>query len=1339
MMRCKIPLVLAFILGCTHFYAANRTIQFKQISVSEGLSQSTVYDMKQDFSGYLWVATADGLNKYDGYEFTVYRNMRGDSCSINSNAVNALLVDSIGQLWAGTSIGLSRFNPVTNNFKNYSFRDINIQVYDIVELNSRQLIIASDTGIFFLDKAKDVLELKFPLTGIKRKSLCLYKGGVLVGTSRGIYFYSITQDTTSLVIPQLANQDISDIVYVEGEGFWIATFGNGLYKTDYDFNITDHYLQDKSKNHGLASDYIRVLEQDDQKRLWVGTFEGLYIYDPAVGRFDSFMHSFDDENSLSQNSIRSIFIDNQKGVWLGTYYGGLCYYHPLAFRFGNIRHHNGRNSLSDNTVSCIVEEGQTGNLWIGTNDGGLNYYDASAARFIPYKIGSSHGSYPDNIKCILQDGTDYIYVGTHAGGLVYMNTHTGKTENYNIDTPVRAYNSCYSLLDIGDGALWVGTLHGLYRFDKRTKHFSPHACTELIPKLQTLDIHYLYKDSKERVWICTNRGLYCYLLNEGRIIDFELMGTDKGQIISNASIVSAQEDTTGNLWFGTNEGLFQYVEGTNQFINYTTQDGLPNNYIYGILEDSFGCLWLSTNKGLSCFKLSDKTFRNYSLTDGIHNEQFNQYGYCKSSSGMFYFGGINGITYFRPAELIDNPYSPKPVITGITIFNEEVVSDERVSITKDVIGHNIEVKFPSSLNVFSLKYVVINPIASGNNLFAYTLEGFDNHWYETRNREVSYSNLSPGRYVFKLKACNNDGLWSEEITSFVVNITPMWYETWIAKCIYVLLALVVLFIFVRYYLERAEKKRVEEMSQEKIRFYVNLSHELRTPLSLILSPLDDLRAYRFDDKYVASRFALVRRNAVKLLHMVNQLLEYRKAESGILRIQVAMENVETIVSEVFSMFEENAHNRDMDYCLDMKTDSAVYPVDRNFIERILMNLLSNAFKFTLDGGMIQVMLYQENDRLVLKVKDNGKGIPDEDKNRIFDRFYKVDESRPGTGIGLSIVKRLVELHHGTIEISGEVEKGTEFTITLPTQIGVYHKDELSEAEHPNNSNMQKSDPTYYLEDSQVVFQNNLEAIGEDEAKQETLLLVEDNVEITNYLFETFRHQFHIVTATNGQEALEQIKKSHPDIIITDLMMPVMDGLKLVQSVKQNIQTSHIPIIVLTAKDSQDDQIRGLETGADDYLTKPFSTSVLQAKIANQLKAKYRLLNYYSNTLKIEPEKVTRNNMDGEFLKKAIKIVEENISNADFSVDDFCKSMYMSRSNLHLKMKAITGESTINFIRKIRMNHACKLLREGTYSIAEISDMTGFNTPSYFTTTFKKHVGCLPTEYTAKNCVAFNKS
>ena len=816
----------------------------------------------------------------------------------------------------------------------------------------------------------------------------------------------------------------------------------------------------------------------------------------------------------------------------------------------------------------------------------------------------------------------------------------------------------------------------------------------------------------------------------------------KRQVLKQAFVNCFYETSSGYLWIGTRNGLFALKESDKQFLQYTTENGLPSNVIYGILEDAYGRLWISTNQGLSCLNPESGKFRNFTIMDGLQGNQFNAGAYCRKDNGYMLFGGVNGITSFRPETLIDNPYAPKPVINKLFVHNKEVLPDDETGILKESITYVNRITLSSSQNSFAISFVVSNYIAGKHNTFTYKLEGYDNVWYKQNDISlVSYSNLPAGDYTFCIKAANNDGKWNEEPAILHIHILPVWYSTWWALSLFALSFALLVFGIVRFFwlrksmqaeirMERLDKEKREEISQMKIRFYVNISHELRTPLTLIVAPLQELLD-RISGHWEHERLLYVQRNTNRLLHLVNQLMDFRRAELGIFELRAVYSNAYKRILNCFMNYESLSKRKDIDYNFYTELQDKNVLFDENYLDLIANNLLSNAFKYTEVGESITVKLYIEGDNLVLQVIDTGIGIPLEKQEKIFERFYQVENGREGSGIGLSLVQRLVELHHGRIILQSEVGKGSTFTIYLPQDESVYTQEELL------GGSGNEGEQRVYSTNANDIYIGDDEKLGEEDSTDEvngkrgTILVVEDNRELRRYLVNGLSALFDMLETENGQKALDILKDKDVDLIITDVMMPIMDGVRLCKLVKQNLRTCHIPVYMLSAKVDIKYQLEGLQVGADDYIAKPFSMEVLRTKILNMLRTRYRIFERYSNMTEIKPEKLTNNTMDEELLRKAIAVVEKNMDNVEFSTEQFAREMNMSRSNLHLKLKAITGKSAIDFIHKIRFNRACQLLKEGKYTVSEISFMVGYNTPSYFAARFKKYIGCLPTEYGKK--------
>lgn len=1320
-------------------------MRFTHIGLEEGLSHSTVFGINQDKEGNLWFATYDGVNKYDGYNFTVYRHQYKNPKSIANDITRCVVVDDDNRIWIGTRDGLSLYNHRKDEFSNFCYEKNgqNVAVMNIVPMQRDWLMLGTAEGIllfdvkggrFLNDTLSTALHLLKPST-LARQGDCIY-----IGAEGGIYTYSLRDGVLKKLVELPAKVRVQGILCQMLNRMWLATEGDGLYMYDIKAKELKNYRYE-DKTSGLNSNYVRSLALDQENRLWVGTYSGLNIYEEGKDSFLSIESSGTQDGTLSQNSVRCIFRDSQGGMWLGTYWGGLNYYHPLCNRFQQIKHIPFLNSLSDNVVSCIVEDKKK-NLWIGTSDGGLNFYDNATKTYKNYLFApdASEGVPFKDIKTVYVDeSADKVYVGAHAGGMMVLHRKTGKREFYNQQNSDLPSNNIYSIISDGGEGLWIASLDCFFHFDIVRKHFviiDKDIKGRPIQKKNRL----LFRDSKRRIWTGGEMGLSVYNQIDAALLtntDFHITS-----VLEQSFVNCIYESSSGCIWVGTCDGLFALQEGGKEQLQYTTDDGLPSNVIYGILEDSYGRLWVSTNQGLSCFNPDSRKLRNFTIVDGLQSNQFNAGSYCRISNGHMLFGGINGITSFRPETLIDNPYTPKPVINKLFVFNKEVLPNDETGILKENIESVDHITLKSSQSSFSVSFVVSNYIAGKHNTFAYKLEGFDKEWYKQGDiSPVSYSNLPAGDYTFLLKAANNDGKWSKEVAALHIRVLPVWYRTWWALSIFVLSFILLVFAIFRFFwlrksmqteirMERLDKEKREEISQMKIRFYVNISHELRTPLTLIVAPLQELLS-NITGHWEREKLLYIQRNAKRLLHLVNQLMDYRRAELGIFELKPIYANAYKRVLSNFLNYESLAKRKDIDYNFYSELQDEDVLFDGTYLDLIVNNLLSNAFKYTEEGESISVKLYKENKNVVLQVIDTGVGIPEDKQQKIFERFYQMENDHEGSGIGLSLVQRLVELHHGQVTLESEVGKGSTFSIYIPQDKSAYTAEELlgSKGESEEQRVYSTNAHDVYVDDTEIVEIESNEKEGNN--KHGTILIVEDNDELRQYLSNGLSAQFNLLEAENGQKALELLKDNDVDLILTDVMMPVMDGVKLCKLVKQNLRTCHIPVYLLSAKVDVKYQLKGLQVGADDYIPKPFSMEVLVAKILNMLRTRYRIFERYSNSTEIEPEKITNNAMDEEVLKKAIAIVEKNMSNVEFSTEQFASEMNMSRSNLHLKLKAITGKSAIDFIHKIRFNRACQLLKEGRYTVSEISFMVGYNTPSYFAARFKKYIGCLPTEYGKK--------
>ncbi|MGL4293690.1 MAG: hybrid sensor histidine kinase/response regulator transcription factor [Bacteroidales bacterium] len=1305
-------------------------ISFSHLSVKEGLSQNTVLDIAQDSIGNMWFATTDGVNRFDGYHFKIYRHRNSDSLSIGHDNIYTICKDRKNRMWFGTRKGLSLYNAEKDIFTNYLIREgeKDSEVRCIVAMSDTTLLIGIDNRINLFDiRTGTVSEsgLSRTLKNLSATSFLKRRDQLYIGTMNGLYRYDITRRTLQDLHPEFGKRRIQSLLLQNEETLWVGTEGAGLYRMDLTTDEIRHFRHEPQNKRSISSDYIRSLAVDRNQQLWIGTFKELNIYNEQNDSFDRMSHDPFQKESLSQNSIRALYKDVQGGMWIGTYYGGLNYYHPLKNRFHTIRRTPSFNSLNDNNISCMLED-NSGDFWVAGMNNGLNKQDAETGFYQSYDLGLKK---THNIKTLHYDSLrNILYLGAHAGGFNSLNLKTNKITNYIPENSDIKDENIYAILPLDKNNLLLGALNGCEIFNQQTGEFGRHSDLKDCRRVTSL-----LRDRSEQIWIGMDHGIALFRFMDN---DFQPESSPIIDKLKGTRVNGLYQANDGSLWFATVNGIWNLKE--NQIRHYTTEEGLTNNVIYGILEDDAGNLWLSTNNGISALDPNTGRIRNYTDEEGIENTQFNMFSFYKRRSGELCFGGDKGITCFYADRIEDNAHTPAPRIHELKLFNRTVLPGDESGILEKSMEFTRHITLKASQNVFSLGFVVSDYVSGKNNCFSYTLEGFDKEWYPDNGYNfVSYSNLPAGNYTFKVRAANNDNYMHEQPAVLQITILPVWYKTLWAIVLFSLMLICSVLFVIRYFwvqrmlrneihLQKLEREKIDELNQMKLRFFINISHELRTPLSLIIDPIQDI-IRSTSDKKIRVQLDYARRNAMRLLRLVNQLLDYRKAELGVLNLKVRQCEIHQALRECFESYEKLARNKQINYSFISEIENTACIVDLNYVELIVNNFLSNAFKYTPEGGTIELNAGLNENNLVISVKDDGIGIKEEDQQFVFDRFYQVSPENSGSGIGLSLVKKLVEIHHGTIDLRSRTNSGSVFTIHLPQNEEVYAMDEWAE-----------EDDEGFLPDKIIPNEENEFLLLTEEAgkgrqlagmtKKIKLLLVEDNDEIRQYLQDALNDYFEITAVENGSKAIECLQDELPEVVLSDVMMPVMDGIKMCSRIKNNIRTSHLPVILLSAKTEECFQLEAYKTGADDYIAKPFSTPLLIRKIQGQVRNRQRINDHLSRNIQVEPANCSFSVIDEEFLSKAKAYVEKQIANPDFSTDDFARQMHMSRSNLHLKLKSVTGESAIEFIRKIRFNKACQLLEEGRYSVGEISGMVGFSSQSYFSATFKKYLGCLPSEY-----------
>jgi signal transduction histidine kinase/DNA-binding response OmpR family regulator len=859
-------------------------------------------------------------------------------------------------------------------------------------------------------------------------------------------------------------------------------------------------------------------------------------------------------------------------------------------------------------------------------------------------------------------------------------------------------------------------------------------------------VYILYEDKSRNLWIGTHvDGLMLFNRETDDFTFFRQDQNNPDNSISHNAVSALCEDEKGILWIGTNGGgLNMFEKSKNKFKHYTEKDGLANNVVNGILSDDKGNLWISTGRGISRFNFEKESFTNYSSRDGLQGSDFNGRACFKSHSGEFYFGGTNGLNRFRPENIKENPHVPPIVLTNFQILHKPVQVGYDTLRGKTILEKSILetdlVELDYDDNIISFEFAALDFHSPEKNKYAYTLEGFDEHWTHTdaSKREITYTNLDPGEYTLKIKGSNNDGVWNQAGLSLHIIIYPPWWSRWWAYMLYGFIIALAFTASTRIYLnrqklqtqlalEREHAFKLEEVDRMKSNFYANISHEFRTPLMLILGPVEKLVS-RIKDEDGQKQIGLIKGNARRLLNLINQLLDLARLEAGRLKLNAALGNIAQFVKGLAMEFESIAEQKDILLQVTMEKEDIEAYFDKEKMEKIIINLLTNACKFTPAGGRITVRLHETQTNLVeIIIRDSGIGIPKSEMKKIFDRFYQVDGSHTreheGTGIGLALTKELVELHKGNIFIDSVEGHWTEVTLTFP--LGREHLSEIDIIE-PSEYQLRKVEKFEPDIDTEVEAD---EEINEQLIEKTIVLIVEDNTDVREYISDALKETYHIEEAANGEQGFRKAEKIIPDLIVSDIMMPKMDGYEMTKKIRQNEKTSHIPIILLTAKSDKDSKLEGLGLGADDYLIKPFDSDELLARIKNLIETRKMLQQKFGSGIPVitKEERPKISCLDEQFLNRVLFVIDEHISEENFSIEEFGKDVGMSRSQIHRKLKALTGKSTSLYLRTVRLSKAKQMIEAKKGNISEISYQVGFSSPAYFSRCFKEEFGYTPSE------------
>ncbi|WP_163710654.1 hybrid sensor histidine kinase/response regulator transcription factor [Mangrovibacterium lignilyticum] len=1359
--------------------------KFMHLSINEGLSNNQVKVILKDSQGFVWFGTARGLNRFDGTNFKIYTHDSFDKATIPFNSIDFLFEDYDQRIWLKSINDFVIFDPGEDSFSPLPARysDSNIPLVNVqtiaADREKRTWFVNPSKGLYFYDHQ----------TG-KADSIMLGTGGFAIAdddfldavafdsknqllvVSRHFDVFKIDPESKQVLTsfslfeePPTENSGCN--IYVDSDDdLWVWAAGQpfGAFQIKAADGSIRHYT-DSSGDLRLNMNMVSSIVEEKNGLIWIASDHGgINVLDKKNGEIVSLVSNRDDRFSLCQNSVNIIYRDDEGIIWAGTYKKGVSYFHPNLVQF---EHYNYLpsvpNSLPYDDVNCFVEDDK-GNLWIGTNGGGLIYFNRKAKTFKTYRNDpDDRNSLSANVIVTLHyDRNNQLWIGTYFGGL---DRFDGKVFHHHKHNPNDAKtisdNRIWEIYEDSRRNLWIGTLTGGLNLYDRDQDMFYHYRYGDVNSVGADFIMSIIEDSDNNLWIGTSDGIDRFSLDTRRFYHFAPEPGVPGRL-SDKNAVDLHEDSRGFLWIATTEGLNVFDKRTEEFRVFTEKDGLEDSNIKTLQEDQEGNLWVSTTHGISKVTVIESgeahdideisiEVVNYDVMDGLQGKEFNEKATYRTKRGELIFGGGNGFNLFIPEQIQKVNPDNKVILTNLKIFNQEVkvgVPLRNRVILDETLNRQKAITLKYNENVFSVGFAALNFFHPEKNMFQYRLEGFNNNWLnaDSKNAEATFTNLNADDYYFHVRVSTDGAHWNELQQPLRITILPpFWKSSWAMIC-YLVIVITILFFTRRFMLERQrlkfeaeqehrEAERIQQLDNLKTKFFTNISHEFRTPLTLIMSPLERL-IFKVEDPKNRNQLIFIHRQSRRLLAMVNQLLDFRKMEFQKLEAKHSWGDLAAFVSDLGISFQDMADNKKVAFDVEVNRKSFFTFFDQDKTYKIISNLISNAFKFTPERGRIRLVVDLGDEQFVknsqphvwfqLAVEDSGIGIPEEKQTKIFDRFYQDDMPNSivnqGSGIGLSMVSEYVSILEGTIKVVSVVGKGSQFIVRVPVQFFTDEEVELINKEQDEREGMKFFEETVQNEIKDPVY----------DSSKKTILLVEDNDDFRFYLKDNLREHYNVFEAQNGQLGWEMCLKHLPDLVVSDVMMPVLSGTELCKKIKGDGRTSHLPMILLTAKVETEDTLEGLESGADDYISKPFDFRILESRIENLINNREQLRQTYQTMIGINPEKIEVKSLDEKFIKKALQVVEQNISNSDFSVEDLSREVGMSRVSLYKKLLALTKKSPVEFIRIIRLKRASDLLANSQLSVSEVAYQVGFNSPRYFTRYFKEYYNELPSEYIANH-------
>ena len=1300
---------------------------FKNLSIRNGLSQNTVNAILQDRKGFMWLGTKDGLNRYDGLSFRKFKHDAANPRSIGNSFITSLYEDFNGNIWVGTDAGVYIYYPEKEAFEEFDCQSLEkTRIERSVSMiagdkQGRVWIAVEAQGMFCYDARQKLLR-NYPLSEISSNIKCFTfdSGGTLwLGFYGDGLYYS--KDNLATVHPYGSPEDGKR----EFEGGVITKIVQGNYNCLYigsvkegvsELNLTSGQVRNLlAIDESGESIFCRDLLPYSDNELWIGTESGIYIYNLRTAQFIHLRASLYDSYSLSDNAIYALYKDREEGLWIGSYFGGVDYYPRQYTYFAKYYPKNIANSLHGKRVRefCRADDGT---LWIGTEDGGLNHFNPKTKEFHFFEPSAGF----TNIHGLCMDGS-HLWVGTFSKGLRVIDTRTGVvlmtyTEGH---TPHSLNdNSIFSICRTSAGEIYLGTLFGLLRYNRTQDNF------DCIPELNGKFVYDIKEDSYGNLWLATYaNGAYCYDVSARRWKNYVFDAEDEKSLPYD-KVLSVFEDSYRQIWLTTQGGGFcLFHPDTETFTRYGLKDGLPNDVVYQIVEDDDRFLWLTTNNGLVRFDPKTMEMKVFSTANGLPTNQFNYRSGFKDEAGNIYLGSINGFVAFDPRTFAENRQVPAVAITDFLLFNKEVSVGETDSPLKSSITFSDKVVLTADQNSFSFRIAALSYQAPRMNKLMYKLEGFDEGWLTIGESPlVTYSNLGYGDYVFKVKASNSDGVWNEQETSLHLSILPPFYLSGWAYCFYVLFFMGCLVCVIFYFkrrnyrkqhrqMEMLEQEKEREVYHAKIDFFTNVAHEIRTPLTLIKGPLENIILKKEVDSETKEDLYIMKQNTERLLNLTNQLLDFRKTETRGFRLNFTECDVVAVLRETYFRFTSLAKQKGLDFILELPQECFMADVNQEALTKIISNLLNNGVKYA--STYLRISLETDEKVFHIRTFNDGEMIPDTMKEEIFKPFVRLDkedEVTTGTGIGLALSRSLAELHQGSLMM----EKGEEvncFCLTLPV-----NQDSTITLSAENVSQVEENSCGWEQEETDT------------KEKKPMILVVEDNPDMLAFIRKQLTTEYSVLTAMNGIEALAVLDNHYVNLVVSDVMMPQMDGFELCKTIKSDLSYSHIPVVLLTAKTNIQSKIEGLELGADAYIEKPFSVEYLLANISSLIHNREKLRQTFAKSPFVAANTMALTKADEEFIWKLNDIIQANLHNPEFSMEDMADALKMSRSSFYRKIKGVLDLSPNEYLRLERLKQAAQLLKEGKSRVNEICYTVGFNSPSYFSKCFLKQFGVLPKDF-----------